>query len=83
MNWDQMQGRWTELKGQVKSKWGKLTDDDLTMLDGKRETLVGKLVQRYGNTKEQVERELDQWLTTIDQPGRSPGQTRSQSPQQR
>lgn len=58
MNWDQIQGKWLEYKGQVKQRWGKLTDNDLTVINGKREVLAGKLQKLSGNTKEQVEKEI-------------------------
>lgn len=58
MNWDQVRGKWMEMKGEIKQRWGKLTDDDLTVINGKREALAGKLIERYGKTKEQVEVEL-------------------------
>ncbi|MGB0069839.1 MAG: CsbD family protein, partial [Isosphaeraceae bacterium] len=48
MNWDQITGEWKQLKGKVKEKWGKLTDDDLTTAAGKREHLAGLLQERYG-----------------------------------
>jgi len=65
MNWDQIEGRWKEFKGTVRSKWGKLTDDDLDTIGGKREAFVGRLQQRYGMQKDQAERELDGWLKGI------------------
>jgi uncharacterized protein YjbJ (UPF0337 family) len=58
MNWEQIQGKWQDYKGQVKQRWGKLTDNDLTVIEGKREALAGKLLTSYGNTKEQVEKEI-------------------------
>jgi uncharacterized protein YjbJ (UPF0337 family) len=58
MNADQIKGNWKQLKGKIKTQWGKLTDDDLTVIDGEREQLLGKLQERYGYTKEQAEREL-------------------------
>ncbi len=61
MDWDVMKGKWLNAKGQVKERWGRLTDDDLDIIAGKRDQLLGKLQQRYGYTKEQAERELDQW----------------------
>ena len=48
MNWDQVEGKWKQMKGSVKEKWGKFTDDDLDVINGKRESLVGKLQERYG-----------------------------------
>lgn len=59
MNKDIFQGKWHELKGQVKEQWGKLTEDDLTEIDGKRENLLGKLQSRYGYAKDRAEEELE------------------------
>lgn len=59
MNKDEIMGKWTELKGKVKEKWGKLTDDDLAQINGKKESLLGKLQTRYGYAKEQAQKELD------------------------
>jgi uncharacterized protein YjbJ (UPF0337 family) len=62
-NKDIMQGKWHELKGQVKQQWGKLTDDDLQRLSGKREELTGVLQQRYGYGKAQADLEITSWLS--------------------
>lgn len=61
MNWDQMEGNWKQFKGQVCQQWGKLTDDDLDVIEGKREEFVGRIQKRYGYEKEQVEREVDEF----------------------
>jgi uncharacterized protein YjbJ (UPF0337 family) len=61
MNWDQVQGKWKQIKGSVKERWGKLTDDDLDAIAGKQEQFVGKIQERYGITREQAERELELW----------------------
>ncbi|MDX1946145.1 MAG: CsbD family protein [Pirellulaceae bacterium] len=58
MNWDQIQGKWTELKGLAKEKWGDLTDDELDKLEGKRERLAGLVQQKYGIAKEEVEKQI-------------------------
>lgn len=58
MNWDRVEGGWSQFKGKVKEQWGKLTDDDLTEIDGKREILAGKIQSRYGVAKDQAEDEL-------------------------
>ena len=58
MNWDQVEGNWKQLTGKLKEKWGRLTDDDLTTIGGRRERLIGKLQERYGKDKEAAEREL-------------------------
>src|ERR1700748_51512 len=59
MNQDMAQGKWQQLSGKIKQKWGKLTDDDLTRASGDREYLVGKLHEQYGLAKDKAERELD------------------------
>jgi uncharacterized protein YjbJ (UPF0337 family) len=64
MNSDQLEGKWKQLKGAVKEKWGKLTDDDLEQIAGKREKLIGKLQERYGITKEEAEKQAELWQTT-------------------
>lgn len=61
MNWDEVTGNWNQLKGAVKERWGRLTDDDLTAIDGKLDILVGKLQQRYGLAKEKAEEQISQW----------------------
>ena len=65
MNWDRIEGNWKQLKGKVKQEWGKLTDDDLTVLDGKKDTLVGKIQERYGIEKDEAERRVDDWTTRV------------------
>jgi len=64
MNLEQIEGKWEELKGYAKEKWGKLTDSDLTEIRGKADQLKGKLRQRYGYTKEQVEEEVQSFLNS-------------------
>lgn len=65
MNWDQIEGKWKELKGQAKVKWGELTDDELDIAEGRRDQLVGKLQQKYGMAKEEAERQVDDWSRTL------------------
>jgi uncharacterized protein YjbJ (UPF0337 family) len=65
MNWDQMEGKWKQYSGQLKEKWGKLTDDDLTTIAGKRDQLIGKLQERYGMAKDQAERQVDEFTTSV------------------
>jgi len=62
MNSDQLEGKWKQLKGSVKQQWGKLTDDDLTSINGKKDVLVGKLQECYGYAKEDAQARCDQWL---------------------
>jgi uncharacterized protein YjbJ (UPF0337 family) len=61
MNWDQIEGKWKQSVGQVKEKWGKLTDDDLTVIAGKRDQLVGKVQERYGIMREEAERQVNEF----------------------
>ncbi len=61
MNADQFKGKWKQLKGDAKIKWGELTDDDLDKVEGNRDKLVGSIQERYGRTKEEAEREVDDW----------------------
>ena len=65
MNWDQVKGNWKQFQGKVKEKWGKLTDDDLTTIAGKRDQMAGKLQERYGYGKEQAEREINDWAKRL------------------
>jgi uncharacterized protein YjbJ (UPF0337 family) len=62
MNADVLKGRWTQLKGDIRSKWGKLTDDDVTQIQGDTEKMIGKLQERYGLKREQAERDLNDFL---------------------
>ena len=65
MNWDRVEGNWKQFTGKVKEQWGKLTDDDLTAIAGKRDQLAGKLQERYGYEKQKAEEELDRWTNNL------------------
>jgi uncharacterized protein YjbJ (UPF0337 family) len=67
MNQDVLAGKWKQVRGKVKEWWGKLTDDDLDAIDGKRDVLVGKLQERYGHTKDKAEQEIDRRLRELNQ----------------
>ncbi len=58
MNWDQIKGNWKQFSGQAKQQWGKLTDDDLAVVDGKREELAGRIQERYGCAKDEAEKQI-------------------------
>ena len=62
MNWDIVEGKWTQLKGQVKTQWGKLTDDQLDMIAGNREKLIGKIQESYGVSKDNAEKQVNDWF---------------------
>jgi len=66
MNWDQIQGNWKQFKARVKQQWGKLTDDDIAQIQGKREELVGRIQEQYGFAKEQAEKELNAFASGAD-----------------
>jgi len=66
MNWDRIEGGWKQFSGKVKEQWGKLTDDDLTEVAGRRDQLAGKIQARYGIAKEQAERELDAFADRLN-----------------
>jgi len=65
MNSDQLEGQWKQIKGTVREKWGKLTDDDLTAIAGKKDQFVGRLQERYGISREQAQKDLDKWLSGL------------------
>jgi uncharacterized protein YjbJ (UPF0337 family) len=66
MNRDTLQGKWKQIKGQVHTKWGKLTNDDVEVAQGKFEALAGALQVRYGLAKDKAEQELDAFISSID-----------------
>ncbi|HEX9893479.1 MAG TPA: CsbD family protein [Gemmatimonadales bacterium] len=59
MNRDWIEGNWKQVKGKVRERWGKLTDDDLDVIAGRREQLIGRIQELYGTAKTEIERELD------------------------
>jgi uncharacterized protein YjbJ (UPF0337 family) len=61
MNSDQMQGKWKQVKGSVKERWGKLTDDDIDVINGKHDQLVGKIQEKYGIAREAAQKQVDEW----------------------
>jgi uncharacterized protein YjbJ (UPF0337 family) len=66
MDWNRVQGSWKLTTGKIKEKWGQLTDDDLTQINGKREQLEGKIQERYGLAKDRARKDVDDWLSTIN-----------------
>jgi uncharacterized protein YjbJ (UPF0337 family) len=78
MNWDQVEGKWKQLRGSAKQQWGKLTDDDLEQVAGMRDQLVGKLQERYGIAREEAQKKADEWIKAQDIQGA--GQKAEQQP---
>jgi uncharacterized protein YjbJ (UPF0337 family) len=62
MNSDQWQGKWKQVKGSIKERWGKLTDDDLDVIAGQRDQLAGRIQERYGIAKDEARRQVNEWM---------------------
>jgi uncharacterized protein YjbJ (UPF0337 family) len=67
MNWDRIQGNWKQMKGTVREKWARLTDDNVSAIDGHREILAGKLQEAYGIGKEEADRQITDWQKSIQE----------------
>ncbi len=65
MNWDQVEGKWKQYKGQAKERWGKLTDDDWNVIDGKRDQVVGRIQERYGLARDEAEKQADEFAKAL------------------
>jgi uncharacterized protein YjbJ (UPF0337 family) len=74
MNWDQMQGKWKQMRGSLRQQWGKLTDDDIEVIGGNRDKLVGILQERYGIAREEAQKRADEWASAYKE---------SETPEQR
>lgn len=61
MNWDIVEGNWKQFKGKAKEQWGKLTDDDLDVIAGKRDQLAGRVQEAYGVSKDEAEKQIRDW----------------------
>ena len=66
MTSDILEGKWKQIRGRVKEAWGDLTDDELDMIDGRRDRLVGKIQERYGYSRMEAEQEVDRFLMGLD-----------------
>lgn len=66
MDWNRVEGNWKEFKGKAKEQWGKLTDDDLAAIEGRRDQLEGRIQQRYGYAKDQVRKDVDTWFNGLN-----------------
>lgn len=62
MNWDRVEGNWKQFSGKVKEKWGKLTEDDLTVINGKQDQLIGRIQERYGLAKDEAQKQVNTWV---------------------
>ena len=64
MNWDRVEGKWKQMRGSARAKWGRLTDDDLDLIAGHRDQLIGRLQERYGIARDEAEKQTDEWAAT-------------------
>lgn len=62
MNWDRVEGNWKQLKGKAREKWGKLTDNDFEAIAGKKDQLIGRIQERYGISKDEAQKQADEWV---------------------
>jgi uncharacterized protein YjbJ (UPF0337 family) len=65
MNWDQIEGSWKQTMGKAREKWGKLTDNDLQQVAGKRDQLVGKLQKHYGIVRQEAQKQAEEWARSL------------------
>jgi len=66
MNWDKIEGGWKQFKGKAREQWGRLTDDDVDIVMGRRDQLIGKIQERYGITRDEADREINEWLEMLE-----------------
>lgn len=66
MNWDTIEGNWKEFRGRVREQWGRLTNDEVDVIGGRRDKLVGKLQEHYGIAREEAERQVREWTDTLE-----------------
>jgi uncharacterized protein YjbJ (UPF0337 family) len=71
MNWNEFEGKWNQMKGSVRERFGKLTDDDIQVIAGKKDQFLGKLQERYGIARAQAEKQLDTWLQGLHETPRT------------
>jgi len=66
MNWDRIEGNWKQVSGKVRQHWGKLTADDIDRIHGRRQELAGRIQQAYGVTKDEAEKQIERFATSLD-----------------
>ena len=65
MNWDRIEGNWKQVTGKARQQWGKLTEDDCTIIAGRKEQLVGKIQERYGIKRDEAQKQADEWARAL------------------
>lgn len=66
MNWDAVEGNWKQIKGRVREQWGRLTNDEVDVIAGRRDKLIGKLQEHYGIAREEAERQIREWADMLE-----------------
>jgi len=66
MNWDTIEGDWKQFKGRVREQWGRLTNDEVDVIAGRRDKLIGKLQEHYGIAREEAERQIREWADMLE-----------------
>jgi len=67
MNWDRVEGNWKQFKGAAREQWGKLTDSDWDQVAGKKDQLIGRIQERYGISRDEANRQADDWARTVQE----------------
>jgi uncharacterized protein YjbJ (UPF0337 family) len=70
VNWDQVEGKWKQVTGSARQRWGKLTDNDWEIIAGKRDQLIGRIQERYGVAREEAEKQADEWSRALNHSAR-------------
>ena len=65
MDWNRIEGNWKQFKGRAKEKWGRLTDNDLDVINGRQDQLEGKIQERYGLAKDQAKKDVEAWFNSL------------------
>lgn len=65
MNWDQIEGNWKQFAGKAQAKWGEITEDEMHKTEGRREEMIGLVQERYGDSRAEAERKVDEWAKSL------------------
>jgi uncharacterized protein YjbJ (UPF0337 family) len=65
MDWDRLQAKWAQIRGPLRHRWGRLTEDDLDVIADRRDTFIGRVEERYGVDREEAQRRIEEWLRTL------------------
>jgi uncharacterized protein YjbJ (UPF0337 family) len=67
MDWDRLEARWPQMRGQLRHRWGRLTEDDLDVIAGHRDVFVGRVAERYSVDRDEAWRRIEEWLRTLQE----------------